>query len=161
MSLSVLAFPDPRLRRKAAPVEAFDDALARLAEDLLAAMRAAGGVGITAPHCGVLSRLVVIEIEPGAPRFYVNPAILEASQEKIRGVEGSVSMPGARAEVLRAARVRVACEDLSGAPREEAAEGFLSVCLQHEIDQLDGIFWLERLSRLKRERLVKAYGKGR
>lgn len=152
----ILRFPDPLLRLPAREVATFDAELAALADDLLETMRSVEGLGITACHVGVPLRVVVIQ--PGRPdsaRSYVNPRILEASTERIRHPEGSVSLPGVIAEVERAARVRVGYQDLQGQSRIEEAEGFLAVCHQHEIDQLDGLFWLERLSRLKRERLLK------
>lgn len=152
----IVTWPDPRLKAKAAPVEVFDDALARLADDLLDTMRAAPGVGITAPHLGELLRLVVLELSSAdGVRIYVNPRVLEASPETVRHAEGSVSMPGVVDEIERPARVRIAYRDLTGAEHVETAEGFHAVCLQHEIDQLDGVFWLDRLSRLKRDRAVK------
>ncbi|WP_296582899.1 peptide deformylase [Xanthobacter sp.] len=156
----IVKFPDPRLRQPAAPVTAFDAALAALAADLLDTMRAAPGIGITAPHVGVPARVVVLEIshEEG-PRTYINPEIVWSSPETIRHAEGSVSMPGAIEEVERRARVRVRYQDLAGAFQEEEAEGLRAVCHQHECDQLDGIFWLQRLSRLKRERVVRKYEK--
>jgi peptide deformylase len=89
----------------------------------------------------------------------VNPKILWSSDETILHAEGSVSMPGISEEVLRAHRVRVGYQTLSGEQAEEDAEGLMSICLQHEIDQLDGIFWLQRLSRLKRDRAVKRFSK--
>jgi peptide deformylase len=156
----IVMFPDPRLRAVAAPVTAFDDALRQLAADLLDTMRAAPGVGLTAPHIGVLARLVVLEL-PGTagPRTYVNPELVHVSDERIVHREGSVAMPGVVEEVERAARVTLRYRDLTGAEQTEDAEGFAAVCHQHEIDQLDGIFWIQRLSRLKRERLVKRYDK--
>jgi len=156
----ILRFPDPRLRLKAEPVAGFDDELRRLAHDLTETMRAAPGIGITAPHIGVLKRLVVIQLE-GDPvaRAYVNPQIVWASSETIRHVEGSVSMPGVTDELERHARVRVRYRDLDGGEHEEEAEGLMAVCHQHEIDQLDGIFWIDRLSRLKRDRLTKKFDK--
>lgn len=157
--LSIVRFPDPRLRAIAEPVERFDADLQRLADDLLTTMRAAPGVGITAPHVGMLQRLVVLELSPGEVRIYVNPKLLWSSPETARATEGSVSMPGVTEEVERFARVRVSYQDLSGAEQTEEADGFLAICHQHEIDQLDGIFWLQRLSRLKRERAVARYGK--
>jgi len=156
----IVKFPDARLRMVAAPVTVFDDALAQLADDLLETMRAAPGIGITAPHIGVPSRLVVLELTAGNVRIYVNPVIEWASDETARHDEGSVSMPGALEEIERPARVRVSYQDLSGARLTEEADGLLAVCHQHEIDQLDGIFWLQRLSRLKRERVVKRYERG-
>ncbi|UOM37271.1 peptide deformylase [Acuticoccus sp. I52.16.1] len=156
----IVMFPDERLRTPAAPVDRFDDALAALAADLTDTMRAAPGIGITGPHIGVARRVVVLDL-PGdaAPAVYVNPAVVFASPETIRHAEGSVSMPGASEEVVRPARVRVRYQDLAGTWHEEEAEGLRAVCHQHEIDQLDGVFWLQRLSRLKRDRVVKRYGK--
>jgi peptide deformylase len=157
---AILRFPDPRLREPAVPVAVFDAALAALADDLLATLRAAPGIGITAPHVGVALRLVVIELSSAdGVRVYANPRIEWASAELARVGEGSVSMPGVVETVERPARVRVACQDLAGAARSEEAGGLLAVCLQHEIDQLDGIFWIQRLSRLRRERVVKRFEK--
>ncbi|BAV51310.1 peptide deformylase [Mesorhizobium loti] len=155
----IVRFPDPRLRSVAEPISIFDD-LRRLAGDLTDTMRAAPGIGITAPHIGILKRLVVLELSPATGLCsYVNPTILWASGEMIRHIEGSVSMPGVTEEIERHARVRIGYQTLDGDDGVEEAEGLLAVCHQHEIDQLDGIFWIERLSRLKRERLVKRYQK--
>lgn len=154
----IVRYPDPALRAVAEPVVAFDADLRALATDLFDTMRAAPGIGITAPHVGILKRLVVIALsaEDGV-RHYVNPQVIEASAERIRHTEGSVSLPGVTEEVERAAWLRVRYWDLDGGEREESAEGLLAVCLQHEIDQLDGIFWLQRLSRLRRERVLRRY----
>ncbi len=157
---TILRFPDARLRTPAAGVVEFDEALRRLAADLLDTMRAAPGVGITAVHVGVPQRLVVLELDAAdGVRVYANPEIAWASPEQARHAEGSVSMPGVTDEVERPARVRVCYQDLDGAGQVEEADGFRAVCLQHEIDQLDGIFWIQRLSRLKRDRLVKRFEK--
>lgn len=156
----IVRFPDPRLRLKAEPVIAFDDELRTLAQDLAETMRAAPGIGITAPHVGVLKRLVSIQLETDAtPRVYVNPQIVWFSSETIYHVEGSVSMPGVTDEIERSARVKVRYQDLDGAQHEEDAEGLRAICHQHEIDQLDGIFWIDRLSKLKRDRLIKKFDK--
>lgn len=155
----IVRFPDARLQAVAEPVTEFDAALRTLAFDLLDTMRAAPGVGITAPHIGIPKRLVVLELQRGDVRIYVNPAVTWTSQEKIRHTEGSVSMPGVTEEIERHAGVEIAYRDLEGREKTERAEGFLAVCHQHEIDQLDGIFWVQRLSKLKRDRLVKRYGK--
>ena len=157
--LPILAFSDKRLHVAAAEVTGFGPELAVLADDLLETMRAAPGIGITAPHVGVGLRVVVIELPGEEARCYVNPAIDWASAEKIRQMEGSVSMPGVAEPVERHARVRVRYADLTGALQIEEAAGLLAVCLQHEIDQLDGIFWTRRLSPLRRDRLAKRYGK--
>jgi peptide deformylase len=156
----IVEFPDPRLREIAEPVSVFDDALRQLATDLTETLRSASAIGIVAPHIGVLKRLVVIALATDmVPKIYVNPSILWVSPETRRHPEGSVSMPGVREEIERHARVRVRYQDLSGVEHIEEAEGLLAVCHQHEIDQLDGIFWIQRLSRLKRERLLKRYTK--
>lgn len=156
----LVRFPDPRLRGVAEPVDAFDDSLRRLATDLLDTMRAASGIGITAPHIGVARRLVVLELSDWqAARSYVNPEIVWQSTDTARHPEGSISMPGVTEEIERPARVRVAYRDIDGAAHTEEADGLLAVCLQHEIDQLDGHFWIHRLSRLKRDRLIKRFQK--
>lgn len=155
----LVKFPDPRLKQVASPVTEFGAGLRELADDLLDTMRAAPGVGITAPHIGVALRLVVLELVPKDVRVYVNPRIVEASVETIRHSEGSVSMPGVTEEIERHAAVDIVYQDLDGNAHREKAEGFLAVCHQHEIDQLDGIFWIQRLSKLRRDRLIKRYDK--
>ena len=123
-------------------------------------MRAAPGIGITAPHVGIMLRVVAIELPGGGePRLYVNPEIVAASAESARHVEGSVSMPGIAEEVERPARVSIRYRDIDGVTETEDADGLLAVCLQHEIDQLDGVFWTQRLSRLRRERALKRHAK--
>lgn len=109
----------------------------------------------------MLRRIAVIELTPGDVRIYVNPAVEDASQDTQRHTEGSVSMPGITEEVERPARIRVRYRTLDGEARTEEADGFLATCLLHEIDQLDGVFWLQRLSRLKRERAVRRWEKAR
>ncbi|WP_407164871.1 peptide deformylase [Bradyrhizobium sp. ORS 111] len=156
----IVRYPDPRLALPAQPVTVFDDALRELAGDLLDTMHAAPGIGITAPHIGVSSRVVVLELDAGeGPRTYVNPEIIRTSPEMILHREGSVSMPGVVDEVERHARVRIRYQDLDGNMQTEDSDGLRAVCHQHEIDQLDGMFWIKRLSRLKRERLIKRFEK--
>ncbi len=157
---AIVQYPDPRLREIAAPVTIFDDGLRALTTDLLDTMRAASGIGITAPHIGIATRLVALELSPEeGPTIYVNPKIVWASDELIRHAEGSVSMPGVTSEIERPAQVRVSYQDLGGVEQIEEASGLRAVCHQHEIDQLDGIFWIQRLSSLKRERALKRYRK--
>jgi peptide deformylase len=156
----LVRYPDRRLAIPARPVTAFDDGLRELAADLLDTMRAAPGIGITAPHIGVPLRVVVLELDTkDGARTYVNPQIEWVSPELITHREGSVSMPGVNDEVQRHARVRVGYQDLEGNMHTEESDGLRAVCHQHEIDQLDGMFWIQRLSRLKRERLVKTFEK--
>ena len=156
----LVRYPDRRLAMPARPVTAFDDQLRELAADLLETMRAAPGIGITAPHIGVPLRVVVLELDAkDGPQTYVNPEITWASPEMIMHREGRVSMPGVNDEVQRHARVRISFHDLDGNLQSEESDGLRAVCHQHEIDQLDGMFWIQRLSRLKRERLVKKFEK--
>jgi peptide deformylase len=156
----ILRYPDPRLERPAQPVTVFDDALRELAGDLRETMHAAPGIGITAPHIGIPLRVVVLELDATAgARTYVNPEIVWASPETILHREGSVSMPGVNDEVRRHARVRISYRDLYGDLLTEESVDLRAVCHQHEIDQLNGLFWIRRLSRLKRERLIRRFDK--
>lgn len=154
----LVRYPDPRLALPAAPVTVFDDDLRILAEDLRDTMHAAPGIGITAPHIGVSLRVVVLDLGDGA-QTYVNPEMIWASPEMIMHQEGSVSMPGVNDDIQRHARVRIRYRDLDGNAREEESDGLRAVCHQHEIDQLNGMFWIQRLSRIKRERIIKRFEK--
>ncbi len=156
----IVRYPDPRLALPARPVTVFDGALRELAQDLLETMHAAPGIGITALHIGMSLRVVVLDLDPIAgARTYVNPEISWASPEMVMHSEGSVSMPGVNDEIRRHARVRIDYRDLEGRPQTEDSDGLRAVCHQHEIDQLNGMFWIQRLSRLKRERLIKRFEK--
>jgi peptide deformylase len=156
----ILRYPDPRLTLTAQPVTVFDGALRDLAGDLLETMHAAPGIGITAPHVGISLRVVVLDLDQNdGGRTYVNPEIIWASPEMIQHREGSVSMPGVNDEVTRHARVRISYRDLHGNLQTEESDGLRAVSHQHEIDQLNGLFWITRLSRLRRERLIKRFGK--
>jgi peptide deformylase len=156
----IVRYPDPRLTLLAQPVTVFDDALRDLTRDLLETMHAAPGIGITAPHVGISLRVVVLDLDPvDGARTYVNPEITSASSEMITHQEGSVSMPGVNDDIRRHARVRISYHDLDGNLQTEESEGLRAVCHQHEIDQLNGLFWIQRLSRLKRERLIKRFEK--
>ncbi len=138
----------------------FDSALRDLARDLIETMHAAPGIGITAPHIGVSLRVVVLDLDPvDGARTYVNPEIIWTSSETILHPEGSVSMPGVNDDMTRHARVRISYRDIDGNLQTEELEGLRAVCHQHEIDQLNGLFWIKRLSRLKRERLIKRFEK--
>jgi peptide deformylase len=157
---AIVRYPDPRLALPAQPVTVFDGALRELAQDLLETMHAAPGIGITAPHIGISLRVVVLDLEPSdGARTYVNPEITWASPEMITHREGSVSMPGVNDDITRHARVRISYRDVLGNLQTEESEGLRAVCHQHEIDQLGGLFWITRLSRLKRERLIKRFEK--
>jgi peptide deformylase len=156
----IVRYPDPRLALPAQPVTAFDGALRDLARDLLETMHAAPGIGITAPHIGVPLRVVVLDLDANdGARTYVNPEIIWASPEMILQREGSVSMPGVNDDIRRHARVRISYHSVDGHAQTEESDGLRAVCHQHEIDQLNGMFWIQRLSRLKRERLIKRFEK--
>jgi peptide deformylase len=156
----IVRYPDPRLALPAQPVTMFDGALRELADDLYETMHAAPGIGITAPHVGVALRVVVLDLDPSVgATIYVNPEIIWASPETILHREGSVSMPGVHDEVQRHARLRISYRDLDGEARTEESDGLRAVCHQHELDQLDGLFWIQRLSRLRRERLIRRFEK--
>jgi peptide deformylase len=156
----IIRYPDPRLALPAQPVTVFDVTVRDLARDLLETMHAAPGIGITAPHIGISLRVVVLDLDADdRAQTYINPEITWASPETILHQEGSVSMPGVKDEVRRHARVRISYRDLDGNLQTEESEGLRAVCHQHEIDQLNGLFWIMRLSRLKRERLIKRFEK--
>ena len=157
---SIVPYPDQRLREIAETVTIFDEDLRKLTNDMLDTMRAAPGIGITASHIGIAKRVVVLELSvEGGGEIYINPEIIWTSEETIKHQEGSVSMPGVVEEVERQARIRIRYQDLDGVEHIEESDGLLAVCHQHEIDQLNGIFWIQRLSRLKRDRLIKRYEK--
>jgi len=156
----LVLFPDPRLRVPSQPIVEFGPDLARCVADLVDTLGAVSAIGFTAAHIGGTERIAVVRLEPGAEtRVYVNPAVMWASPELEVHEEGSVSMPGMREMIARPGRVRISFRTPSGDSVEEEWAGFPAAVLQHEIDQLDGIFWIDRLSRLKRDRLVKRFSK--
>ncbi|MCP1211674.1 peptide deformylase [Acetobacter okinawensis] len=158
----IVFFPDQRLRQVAVPVRAFDNALHTLCTDLLDTLRAVAGLGITAPHIGIGLRVTVLDLpQSSAPRIYINPEIIWHSQTCTQNDEGSISMPGISAPVLRPTAIKIQYTDLHGNMHIEEASGLHAICLQHEIDQLNGIFWLQKLSSLKRTRLIARYEKRR
>jgi peptide deformylase len=160
---SLLFYPDPRLFQKAEPVMCFDDALKQSVHTLFEVMRNAQGIGLSACHMGDMRRYLVLDLpapdHEHMPLVCINPIIVSASQQRATFTEGSVSMPHMRESVERASHISLSYQDIEGQRHTLEAQGFLSACLQHEIDQLDGIIWIERLSRLKRERLIKKYKK--
>ena len=161
--LPILFVPDPRLRAKAKPVAGADSARVRdLAAQMLATMYAAPGIGLAAPQVGELLRLVVIDLQKDdarQPMVLVNPELVAASAETATREEGCLSLPGQYADVTRPARVKVRYLDLEGAKREIEGEGLLSACLQHEIDHLDGVLFVDYLSALKRNMLLRKLSK--
>ena len=161
----IITVPDPRLKQVSAPVAGVDDDLRVLMDDMLETMYAAPGIGLAAVQIGVLQRVIVMDLaregEPKAPRHFVNPEILWASPETSPYEEGCLSIPEVYDEVTRPSRVRVRYLDYQGETVEEDAEGLYAVCIQHEMDHLNGVLFIDHLSRLKRERAVAKVKKDR
>ena len=150
MALDIRTFGDPVLKTRAAPVEAFDGSLARLAEEMLATMREREGVGLAANQVGRLKRILVAAVED-QEYVIVNPVIEKAAQPTEKELEGCLSIPGIQVEVERPAAVTVSAQDASGAPVRLEASGLLARVLQHEVDHLDGVLILDRTDRQSRK----------
>ena len=161
--LPILTLPDPVLRKKAKPVERIDAELRRLMDDMLATMYDAPGIGLAAPQVGVLRRLIVMDPAkdeaPKSPLVMVNPEILEHSEEMRTHEEGCLSIPDFTAEIERPARTRVSYIDREVKKREAELEGIWSTLVQHEIDHLNGVLFIDYLSRLKRDMVVRKFTK--
>lgn len=160
--LRILEFPDPRLRENALPVTRFDAALGRLIDDMLETMYVAPGIGLAATQVNVPQRLLVIDVSESRtdPLVIVNPQIL-TREGLAKAEEGCLSVPGVFDQVERAARVRLRAQERDGRVFERDLEGALAVCLQHEMDHLDGKLFVDYLSDLKRERIRKKLEKER
>ncbi|MFD2236963.1 peptide deformylase [Aureimonas populi] len=159
----LIILPDPVLRQVSAPVERVDDDLRRLSDDMLETMYDAPGIGLAAIQIGEPLRMLVIDLakedEEKAPVTFINPEILERSDALSVYEEGCLSIPDYYAEVERPASVRVRYLDLSGQEREIEADGLLATCLQHEIDHLNGVLFIDHISKLKRDMVVKKFTK--
>ena len=175
----ILEVPDPRLKQVSMPVETFDESLKVLVSDMFETMYDAPGIGLAAIQVGVPLRVLVIDLQPededaepevctahgGAahthyplrkePRVFINPEILDPSEELSVYQEGCLSVPEIYAEVERPARIRARWQDLDGTVHEEAMDGLLATCLQHEMDHLEGVLFIDHLSRLKRQMALK------
>ena len=153
--LNILEYPDPRLRKVAAPVAAVTPEIQKLVRDMAETMYAAPGVGLAATQVDVHKRVIVMDVSDARDelRVFINPEIIAAEGE-VECEEGCLSVPGYYDKVTRAAKVTVRALDGNGAPFELAAEGMLAVCVQHEIDHLFGKVFVDRLSPLKRARLA-------
>jgi peptide deformylase len=158
----ILVYPDPRLRQVASPVEAVDDSIRRLIDDMAETMYAAPGIGLAAVQVNVPRRVIVIDVSEHRDQLqaFVNPRIL-SRDGVIEYEEGCLSVPGVYAPVERASNVRVAALDRNGEPFELDAEDLLAVCIQHEIDHLDGKVFVDYLSRLKQDRIRRRLVKER
>lgn len=160
--LNILQYPDPRLRIRAKPVTAFDDALARLVDDMAQTMYAANGIGLAAIQVNVPQRVVVMDLSAAKNELqvFVNP-VLSDLVGNTESEEGCLSVPGATGLVQRAATVTINAQDLRGKPFTLPADEMLAICIQHEIDHLDGKVFVDYLSRLKQERIRKKLKKER
>lgn len=165
--LPILEAPNPLLKTKAAPVEHVDGELRRLADDMLETMYDAPGVGLAAPQVGVMKRLFVLDIadrkrgEPARPMALVNPEVVWASGDALPLEEGCLSLPGQFADVARPSAVRLRYLDLEGQARELDADGLLARCVQHELDHLDGVLFVDRISALKRNMIMRKLQKAK
>lgn len=165
--LPIYVVPQAVLKQVAAPVAEITADIRKLAEDMLDTMYAAQGIGLAAPQIGVLKRVVVMDVEQtdeeegkttrarGKPRIFINPEILEASEDLNVYQEGCLSIPGQYADVERPASVRIRFMDENGAVHEEEANGLYATCMQHEIDHLNGVLFTDHISKLKRDMLLK------
>lgn len=162
--------PDPILRQISKPVEVFDDDLKTLIADMFETMYAAPGIGLAAVQVGVPIRLLVIDLqepeEEGGepvrdPRVFINPEVLWHSDTEVPYTEGCLSVPEQYAEVMRPDQIRARWQDENGETHEEEIDGLLAICLQHEMDHLNGVLFIDHLSRLKREMILKKLAKQR
>jgi peptide deformylase len=160
--LKILEYPDPRLRTRAEPVQAVDERIRRLVDDMLETMYAAPGIGLAATQVDVHERVLVLDVSDAhdQPLCLINPEILEA-RGSCQGEEGCLSVPEFTETVDRAEYVRVRALDREGQPFEVEAEGLLAVCVQHEMDHLEGKLFVDYVSELKRQRLRKKLTKSR
>jgi peptide deformylase len=168
--LPIVEVPDPRLRQISKPVDTVDDGIRTLVADMFETMYAAPGIGLAAIQVGVPKRILVIDLqepeeEDGEgvkdPRVFINPEIVEHSDQDVPYTEGCLSVPDQYAEVDRPDKIRARWLDLDGKPHDEEITGLLATCLQHEMDHLEGILFIDHLSRLKREMILKKLTKQR
>jgi len=166
----IVEVPDPRLRQISSPVEEVTHEVRSLVADMFETMYAAPGIGLAAIQVGVPKRILVIDLqepeEEGGepvrdPRVFINPEILASSDQEVPYTEGCLSVPDQFADVDRPDRIRARWLDLDGKPQEQEIEGLLATCLQHEMDHLNGILFIDHLSRLKREMILKKLAKQR
>jgi peptide deformylase len=159
----ILILPDPRLRAVADPVGEIDDGIRKLAGDMLETMYAAPGIGLAATQLGEMKRVVVMDLstedQPKDPIVMINPEILGYSDETVTTEEGCLSIPELYYDVERPSEVTVRYTDLDGKVVEREASERFAICVQHELDHLDGVLYIDYLSRLKRDRVLKKFQK--
>ena len=159
----ILTEPNKILREKSIPVEKIDEDLQKLMDDMLETMYAAPGIGLAAIQVGVPKRVIVLDIapkdEPRNPIFFVNPEIIKKSDNNSTYEEGCLSVPGQFAEIDRPDKCHIKYLDYHGQPKEIKAEGMLATCIQHEMDHLEGILFIDYLSKLKKSMIIKKLSK--
>jgi peptide deformylase len=159
----IIKLPDKRLRLKSEPVKRVDAGVRKLAEDMFETMYAAPGIGLAAIQIGIAKRLVVLDLskkeESQAPQVFINPEITWESEEKATSEEGCLSIPEYYEEIERPERVKVKYLDLDGKEHEVEAKGLFATCLQHEIDHISGVLFIDHISKLKRDRVIKKFTK--
>jgi peptide deformylase len=157
--LPIIVAPDPRLKKKCAPVERVDDTVRRLMDDMLETMYQAPGIGLAAPQVGVLKRVLVVDVgeqdEQRRPYLMANPELIWVSDEDATYEEGCLSLPEHYADVVRPGAIKVRYLDRDNEIRELDAEGLLATCIQHEMDHLDGILFVDHISALKRNMILR------
>lgn len=160
---AIITIPDPVLRQMCEPIVTVDDEIRQLADDMLETMYAAPGIGLAASQIGILKRIFVLDVskeeEPDAPMVFINPEITWESEELSIYQEGCLSIPEYYEEVERPAAVKVKYLDRDGQGREIEADGLLATCVQHELDHLNGKLFIDYLSKLKRDRVMKKFTK--
>ena len=159
MLRKILTEPDPILRKKCEPLEKVDTDIKKLMDDMLETMYAAPGIGLAAVQVGILKRLVVIDISKGEekkqPIFLINPQIIHRSKKTSVYEEGCLSLPGQFAEIERPAECTIKYIDYNGKEKDLKADGLLATCIQHEVDHLNGILFIDYLSKLKKDMIIK------
>jgi peptide deformylase len=160
---TIITLPDPKLRLVSAPIERVDDELRRLMDDMVETMHEAPGIGLAAIQVAEPIRLIVVDTaraeEPKQPQYFVNPEIVWSSEERAIYEEGCLSIPEYYEDVERPVSVRVRYADREGRAQELLAEGLLATVLQHEIDHLNGVLFIDHISKLKRDRVIKKFTK--
>ncbi len=163
--LPIMIAPDPRLKEKSAPVKRVDASIRKLMDDMLETMYVAPGIGLAAPQVGELKRLIVVDVAkdeaPRDPHALINPELVWVSDEDSTYEEGCLSVPEHYADVTRPARIRVRYLDREGEIRELEADGLLATVIQHEMDHLDGILFIDHLTSLKRNMILRKLLKAR
>lgn len=162
--LNILLAPDPKLTTPCTPVTAIDNDLRQVLDDMIETMYAAPGIGLAAPQVGVLKRFFVVDVAEGEnkePIFFINPTIIERSEARSSYEEGCLSLPKQFGDVERSEKIRIRYQDRDGDMQDLKADGMLARCIQHELDHLDGVLFIDHLSALKRRMILRRMAKAK